>query len=135
LSGIYPVHRACNHPSADRGCASSHRYPVRFRSGTSIYFSGDSAYSTLFRNIGDAYDIDVALLPIGLATPSWLFGRTHMDPGRAIQAFIDVKAKTMVPVHYGPFRTTLENPVWPLKEFVRLAGDRGILDRVAILEK
>ncbi|NOZ26359.1 MAG: hypothetical protein GXO94_09760 [Nitrospirae bacterium] len=101
--------------------------------GTAVYFVGDSGYSEAFRSIGERYSIDVALLPIGLATPSLLFGRHHLSPALALKAFHDLRAGFMIPVHYGTFRTILERPGWPLAELKRLLREEGLESRVKIL--
>jgi L-ascorbate metabolism protein UlaG (beta-lactamase superfamily) len=49
----------------------------------------------------------VALLPIGAYDPP--SGReVHMNPEEAIQAFVDLGARRMVPMHYGSFRLSYE---------------------------
>jgi len=101
--------------------------------GTAVYFVGDSGYSDIFKSVGERYRIDIALLPIGLATPSFLFGKHHLSPDLAIRAFLDLGADLMIPVHYGTFRTILERPEWPLKELKRLVRLNGLEDRVKIL--
>lgn len=69
-----------------------------------IYFAGDSGYFKGFTDIGERYDIDIALLPIGAYEPEWFMTSQHTTPEEALQAFIDVKAKLMIPMHYGTFR-------------------------------
>lgn len=70
----------------------------------SIYFAGDSGYFPGFKQIGERFDISVALLPIGAYEPEWFMTSQHTTPEEAVQAFIDVKAELMVPMHYGTFR-------------------------------
>ncbi len=98
---------------------TTNSYIIRIN-GKTIFFVGDSGYSQVFKNIGRKYSIDVAFLPIGLATPSFLFGKDHLSPADAVKVFVDLQARFMVPVHYGTFRTILERHSWPLKEFCRL---------------
>ncbi|WP_110945010.1 MBL fold metallo-hydrolase [Paenibacillus phocaensis] len=69
-----------------------------------IYFAGDSGYFRGFAEIGSRYEIDVALLPIGAYEPEWFMTSQHTTPEEALQAFVDVKAKLMIPMHYGTFR-------------------------------
>lgn len=69
-----------------------------------VYFAGDSGYFRGFAEIGERFDIDVALLPIGAYEPEWFMTSQHTTPEEALQAFVDVKAKLMVPMHYGTFR-------------------------------
>jgi len=106
-------------------------YIIRIN-GKTIFFVGDSGYSQVFKNIGRKYSIDVAFLPIGLATPSFLFGKEHLSPADAVKVFVDLKAGLMVPVHYGTFRTILERHSWPLKEFCRLTRLYNLEEKVII---
>ena len=106
-------------------------YLIRIN-GKTIFFVGDSGYSPVFKDIGQKYSIDVAFLPIGLATPSFLFGKEHLSPADAIKVFMDLKAELMVPVHYGTFRTILERRYWPLKEFCRLIRSYDLEEKVII---
>ncbi|KFN08646.1 MBL fold metallo-hydrolase [Paenibacillus macerans] len=69
-----------------------------------IYFAGDSGYFRGFREIGERFNIDVALLPIGAYEPEWFMTSQHTTPEEALQAFVDVKGKLMIPMHYGTFR-------------------------------
>ena len=73
--------------------------------GIKVYFGGDTGYDQkLFVNVGERFpDIDLALLPIGPIEPREIMRRFHTDPGEALQAFIDLGAKRMVPIHYDTF--------------------------------
>ncbi|MNW49734.1 metal-dependent hydrolase [compost metagenome] len=69
-----------------------------------VYFAGDSGYFRGFADIGKKYDIDVALMPIGAYEPEWFMTSQHTTPEEALQGFVDVNAKVMIPMHYGTFR-------------------------------
>jgi N-acyl-phosphatidylethanolamine-hydrolysing phospholipase D len=73
--------------------------------GIKVYFGGDTAYDQkVFVNVGQRFPgIDLALLPIGPIEPREIMRRFHTDPGEAVQAFIDLGAKRMVPIHYDTF--------------------------------
>jgi len=91
-------------------------YLIRFPNCVqSIFFCGDSAYGEHFKEIGDIAEIHTALLPIGGYSPRFLRGRTHMTPDEAVQAFKDLNAKHMIPIHYGTFRLSFETVNAPLK--------------------
>lgn len=97
-----------------------------------IYFAGDSGYFTGFSDIGNKFpDITYALMPIGAYEPEWFMGTQHVTPEEAIQAFIDVKAKIFIPMHYGAFRladdTTKEALDRLLIEWERRALDSSCL--------
>jgi len=99
-----------------------------------IFFCADSAYSPLFREIGNLGKIDLALLPIGGYSPRWPMLRCHMSPSEAVQAFEDLRAAHMVPIHYGTFRLSLEpvdEPARILREIV--AARQDLSGRIHIL--
>ncbi|MBB3108601.1 L-ascorbate metabolism protein UlaG (beta-lactamase superfamily) [Paenibacillus phyllosphaerae] len=75
-----------------------------------VYFAGDSGYFEGFKQIGERFDIDVALMPIGAYEPEWFMRMQHVSPEEALQAFLDVKAKVFVPMHYGAFALADDTP-------------------------
>ncbi|WP_424992003.1 MBL fold metallo-hydrolase [Paenibacillus castaneae] len=86
-----------------------------------IYFAGDSGYFQGFKDIGDRFSIDVALLPIGAYEPEWFMGPQHTTPEQALQAFMDTGAAWFVPMHYGAFKLADDTPREALD---RLEADR-----------
>jgi L-ascorbate metabolism protein UlaG (beta-lactamase superfamily) len=68
-----------------------------------IYFAGDTGYAEFFGEIGARYSIDVALLPIGAYKPEKWFKNLHLHPATAVRAFLDLKARHLVPYHWGTF--------------------------------
>ncbi len=73
------------------------------------YFAGDSGYYPGFAEIGRRFaPIDVAFLPIGAYEPRWFMKYQHTDPREAWQAFLDLGARHMVPMHWGAFDLTDE---------------------------
>lgn len=80
--------------------------------GLSVYFAGDTGYDEkLFRAIGKRFPaLDVALLPIAPMEPHSLMKRWHMNPSEAVQAFADLGAKLMIPLHYDTFINSLDAP-------------------------
>lgn len=101
--------------------------------GRKIYFAGDTGYGGHFKEIASAHAIDHAFLPIGSYSPSF-FKRWHMDPVETVQAFIDLKAKKMSPIHWGTFRLSLEKPDEPLAWLEKEAAERGIGDGLKIIQ-
>jgi len=81
----------------------------------SIYFAGDSAPGSHFKEIGQRYDIDIALLPIGAYKPEYIMKENHLNPQEAFDAFRQLKAKRMIPMHYGTFDLTDEPLDEPLQ--------------------
>jgi N-acyl-phosphatidylethanolamine-hydrolysing phospholipase D len=73
------------------------------------YFAGDSGYFHGFAEIGRRFaPIDVAFLPIGAYEPRWFMKYQHTDPREAWQAFLDLGARHMIPMHWGAFDLTDE---------------------------
>jgi len=77
-----------------------------------VYFGGDSAYDqkNFVETAGRFPKLDVALIPIAPIEPRELMRRTHMDPREALQAFIDLGAARMVPIHYDTFVNSTDQP-------------------------
>jgi len=70
-------------------------YVVKTPSGVTIYHSGDTGIFAGMSLIGELYPVDVALLPIGSVFT--------MDYRQAAKACALLKAKKVVPMHYGTF--------------------------------
>ena len=100
----------------------------------SIYHAGDTAYFSGFREIGERLKPEVALLPIGAYSPA-SFRNVHTSPADAVRAFLDLKARWMIPMHYGTFRLSHEPMEEPLQLLKREARTAGIEDRVLVLEE
>lgn len=97
--------------------------------GHTVYHSGDSAYFEGFTEIGKRHPIDTALLPIGAYDcPS---GReVHMNPEEAVQAFFDLGAKKMIPMHHATFPISNEHREEPLIRLRNEIEEKEITDRV-----
>ncbi len=80
-----------------------------------IYFAGDTAVGSHFKEIGERYNIDVALLPIGAYKPEFIMKDNHLNPQEAFDAFEKLQAKQMIPMHYGTFNLTDEPLDEPLQ--------------------
>ncbi|MFO0691858.1 MAG: MBL fold metallo-hydrolase [Myxococcota bacterium] len=99
------------------------------------FFAGDTGYFEGFAEYGRRFaPIDVAMLPIGAYAPRWFMAYQHMDPEQAYQAFLDLGARVMLPMHWGTFELTdepLDRPPQELAETI--ARRRGVDDRVRVL--
>jgi L-ascorbate metabolism protein UlaG (beta-lactamase superfamily) len=102
--------------------------------GRSIYHAGDSAYFEGFKEIGRVCRPEIALLPIGAYHPE-TFRHVHMGPDDAIKVFKDLKAKKLVPMHYGSFRLAFEDMDEPPRWLKELAKEHGITKRLVFLEE
>jgi len=97
-----------------------------------IFHCGDSAYFDGFREIGERSKIELALLPIG-AYDAPSKRDVHMNPEQALQAFIELRARTFIPMHYGTFRLSFEPVDEPPQRLLEQAGKLGLVDRVRVL--
>jgi L-ascorbate metabolism protein UlaG (beta-lactamase superfamily) len=81
-----------------------------------IYFSGDGGYGPHFKEIGEKHGpFDLALLECGQYNNAWK--AIHMMPEESVQAGIDVKAKLIMPIHWGAFKLAVHEWTEPIKRF------------------
>lgn len=67
-----------------------------------IYIGGDSGYDKHFAEIGNKFGpIDLAILENGQYDKNWKY--IHMMPEEVVQAAQDLRAKTLLPVHWSKF--------------------------------
>ncbi len=77
-------------------------YVITFENGVKIYHAGDTCVHSDMKIIGELYDPDIALLPIGdLYT---------MDPVQGAYAIRLLGTKIVVPMHYGTFPVLTGTP-------------------------
>ncbi|UTW49404.1 MBL fold metallo-hydrolase [Bacterioplanoides sp. SCSIO 12839] len=91
----------------------------------SVFFSGDTGYFDGFKAIGEKYGpFDYAFMECGAYNEKW--ADIHMPPADTLQAFLDVKGNTLIPVHNGTF--DLATHAWydPLKEISLLAEKHNV---------
>ena len=78
--------------------------------------------------------MEIALLPIGAYdTPSQR--AVHMNPEEAVQAFQELGARTLVPMHYGTFRLSYEPLAEPPMRLLARAREAGIEGQVRLMEE
>ena len=89
----------------------------------SVYFSGDSGYDVHFKEIGDKYGpFDLAFVENGQYNKKWR--AVHLLPEETIQATKDLKAKRMIPVHWGMFELSMHAWYEPIEEsFLRTQAE------------
>ncbi|PLS07325.1 MBL fold metallo-hydrolase [Neobacillus cucumis] len=84
---------------------TSHWGGYIFQTGKeSLYFVGDTGYFNGFKQISERFEIDTVFMPIGAYEPEWFMAVSHISPEDSVKAFIELKAKTFVPMHYGAYR-------------------------------
>lgn len=100
-----------------------------------VFHCGDSAMFDGFEEIGKrAGHIDVAIMPIGAyGAPS---GRdVHMNPEQAVEAFLQLGADYLIPMHYGSFALGTEPLHEPLERLKAACQQAGISQRLVYAEE
>nr|WP_267879386.1 MBL fold metallo-hydrolase [Sneathiella glossodoripedis] len=93
---------------------------------TSIYFTGDTGYGPLFKEIGKLEGpFDYTLVGIGAYEPRAIMKAHHTTPEEAVKIAQDVKAKTIVGMHWGTVRLTDEPLFEPPGRFLQAATKEG----------
>lgn len=133
-NGIEITHTPASHWGA-RMLNDFHRgfggYVVR-SSAHSVYHSGDTAYFDGFRAIGAKLNPEIALLPIGAYDPP-SFRNVHTSPEDALQAFLDLGANVMIPMHYGTFKLSHEPMEEPVPRLLSAAEEAGVREHIIVL--
>lgn len=102
--------------------------------GRSVFHCGDSAWFEGFAEIGERLPVEIALLPIG-AYEAPTKRDVHMNPEQAIDAFLQLKARTLVPMHYGTFRLSYEPLHEPPERLIRHGAARQVIESIRILKE
>ncbi|MPR35215.1 MBL fold metallo-hydrolase [Salmonirosea aquatica] len=90
--------------------------------GHAFYLGGDSGYDTHFKEIGDQYGpFDLAILECGQYNDNWRY--IHMMPEQTAQAAVDLRAKMLLPVHWGKFTLALHPWYEPIERVTAKAGE------------
>lgn len=100
--------------------------------GRCVFHCGDSAYFDGFQEIGRRASVEIALLPIG-AYDAPTKRDVHMNPEQALQAFIELRARTFVPMHFGTFRLSYEPLHEPPQRLIYKASELGLAERIRVL--
>ena len=92
-----------------------------------LFFAGDTAFSPkIFKEIGaDMGGFDYALLPIGTYGNRKYGFNNHMNPTESFQAGLDVKAQTMIAIHWGTIDLSEEPLFEPAVVFKQSALEKA----------
>ncbi len=97
-------------------------YIIRLEDGKTIYHAGDTGIFESMRTLGEIYNIDLALIPIGSVFV--------MDPIQAAHSLRLLKPKKAIPMHYRTF-PVLEQSA---DRFVQLAKEIAPDVEIIVLE-
>lgn len=88
--------------------------------GFRFYFAGDTSWGKHFSIIGEEFkSIDVAIMPIGPGEPRGWMKDSHINAEEAGKAFLDLKARWFVPMHWGTFHLGFDRFTEPLLRIKR----------------
>ena len=92
-----------------------------------FYFGGDTGYFDGFREAGERLGpFDLAAIAIGAYLPAEIMRFTHTTPEQAVAAFQDVRARTLLGIHWGTFDLADEPLDEPPGRMLAEAQRRGI---------
>ncbi len=83
-----------------------------------IWFSGDGGYGKHFKEIGEKLGpFDFGFMECGQYNENW--HQIHMFPKESIQAAMDAKVNSIMPVHWGAFSLAQHSWKEPVEEFIK----------------
>jgi len=96
-----------------------------------VYFAGDTLYRSFMRDIGDQFQLDVALMPVTTFRIPMTMGEKQ-----AVQAVQVLKPAVVVPIHLGikprsPLLRTNQTP----EHFAQRLAESGVTTKVVILRE
>ena len=129
----------CNHWTMRNPISGPNRslwgsYLIKTASGCTIYVSGDTAYFDGFEQLGQEYDIDLAVFNVGAYEPRWFMAQSHINPRETVQAFRELNARRLMVVHWGTFRLGNEPVHFPPLQVKAELEKEGLLDRLVDLK-
>jgi len=93
---------------------------------TRVYFSGDTGYHPLFKELGRRYGpFDLGMVPIGAYKRASNLKSTHTTPEEAVRLGRDLGVKTLVPMHWGALVLSYEPPFEPPVRFLKAGLTAG----------
>jgi L-ascorbate metabolism protein UlaG (beta-lactamase superfamily) len=86
------------------------------RNRLSVYFAGDTDLFDGMDDIGQEFDLDVALLPVW--GYSHHLGKGHLAPMTAAQALTQLRPRVAVPIHWGSFHYPGPRSLWQRADYL-----------------
>ncbi|WP_276088369.1 MBL fold metallo-hydrolase [Pedobacter sp. JY14-1] len=93
--------------------------------GYTLYLGGDSGYDTHFAAAGEVYGpFDLAVLECGQYNAYW--PHIHMFPEETVRAALDLRAKALMPVHWGKFTLAMHDWDEPVRRAAACAAEKQL---------
>jgi N-acyl-phosphatidylethanolamine-hydrolysing phospholipase D len=101
-----------------------------FRSGLhNLFFAGDTGHGAVFRETGERHGpFSLAMVPIGAYEPRSIMGPVHCNPEEAVRLGQDIRAATLVAMHWGTVALTDEPLLEPPGRFLAAGTAAGYRD-------
>ena len=74
-----------------------------------LFHSGDSSYFEGYKEIGEKFRVDIALLNLARNPPQWAV-KQYMSYCDVVRAAMDLKAKVVIPMHWDMWKLAIEDP-------------------------
>jgi L-ascorbate metabolism protein UlaG (beta-lactamase superfamily) len=94
-----------------------------------VYFSGDSGYFIGFREFGNRWNVDYAIIGVGAYEPRWFMHYSHLNMEEFFRATQDMRARYAIPMHFGAISLSDEPLLYPLLEIDRAIAENPDLAR------
>ncbi len=129
----------CNHWTMRNPLTGPNRslwgsYLIRTAAGPNIFISGDAAWFDRYGELGRLADIDLAVFNLGAYEPRWFMKDSHMNPAEVVRAFLELKARRLMIVHWGAFRLGDEPVHFPPRDIRLEMEKQGLFDRLIAVE-
>ncbi|MBK6264452.1 MBL fold metallo-hydrolase [Marivirga sp. S37H4] len=90
-----------------------------------IYFGGDTGIFDRFAEIDEKFGpFDIAFMPVGAYNDAW--HDIHMNPEEAVDAFRQMRADKLYPIHWGTFDLALHSWYEPIQKLTEMSEERNI---------
>ena len=90
--------------------------------GKRIYFGADSGWSPTFKEVGERFGpFDLAMLECGAYNENW--SNIHMMPEETAQAAVDLRARVLMPIHWGKFSLAMHSWKEPIERLTKKAAE------------
>lgn len=87
-----------------------------------VFFSGDSGYFDVFKKVGEMFGpFDLAFVENGQYNEDW--ASIHMMPEQSAKVGAELKAKAVVPIHWGKFSLSIHAWDEPVKRFLEASKE------------
>jgi L-ascorbate metabolism protein UlaG (beta-lactamase superfamily) len=93
-------------------------FAIEAENGARVYFGGDAEYGSVYRSLADRFGgFDLAILSIGAFLPRIVMHGAHCVPEDCVRIGADLKAHTLLGIHWGTVRLGDDGPAEATRRF------------------